>query len=434
MLSSVEYAIPPQPIRDVSGVMDRGELWEDRLATVRLSLAVAHEEIERLYAMLRPLGDWAVFTDTSGVVVHRRCQPPEAQLLDSLGVLAGGRWLETAADSHGTGVGCLPVEPADSQRGGHSDSRHRSLNSVRRRICNADGQLLGSLGAFARATDATDAALSLVVGLVADWASAIEERLFRDAYSDAWVLCIDVKTDERAQGLLAIDCQQNLLAANAVARQTLGLTDHSIGKQLESLRVGCSRVPSKAGNPRGDAHVYLHLPDKRCSVAALITAPIEVWSTTEFRQFRTRPRVLMPCRSHPLPQPQPRIGGLPPHVLSAIQRYIGSHLAENMSVSALADKAGLSRNYFLSAFSKSTGVTPHRYIVQQRNAKAAEMLTKTDMELADIAFTVGFADQSHFTRSFSRLMDCTPSAFRRRHRSIGAAPPTIDQKHQYQRI
>ncbi len=99
-----------------------------------------------------------------------------------------------------------------------------------------------------------------------------------------------------------------------------------------------------------------------------------------------------------------------------LRAYIAENLAKPLSVASLAARVNLSRNYFLVAFKASLGVTPHRYINQQRTAKAAELLARTDFSMAEIAISVGFADQSHLTRNFSRLLGKTPSAYRRAHR------------------
>jgi AraC family transcriptional regulator len=55
-------------------------------------------------------------------------------------------------------------------------------------------------------------------------------------------------------------------------------------------------------------------------------------------------------------------------------------------------------------------------VIQQRVKKAQRLLAQTDLPLANIAVAVGFADQSHFSRQFHRLVGTTPSGFRRAQR------------------
>jgi AraC family transcriptional regulator len=52
---------------------------------------------------------------------------------------------------------------------------------------------------------------------------------------------------------------------------------------------------------------------------------------------------------------------------------------------------------------------------RRRLSLAQTLLTKTDLRLADIALKAGFADQSHFSRSFQQCMGLSPGAFRRHH-------------------
>lgn len=51
-----------------------------------------------------------------------------------------------------------------------------------------------------------------------------------------------------------------------------------------------------------------------------------------------------------------------------------------------------------------------------RVGRAQRLLAETDLPLADIALTTGFADQSHFSRRFLELAGLQPRAFRKRHR------------------
>jgi AraC family transcriptional regulator len=66
--------------------------------------------------------------------------------------------------------------------------------------------------------------------------------------------------------------------------------------------------------------------------------------------------------------------------------------------------------------SANTGLAPHQWLVQQRIAKAKDLLTRSSQSLADIASDCGFSDQSHFTRVFLRAVGATPAEWRRLHR------------------
>ncbi len=105
--------------------------------------------------------------------------------------------------------------------------------------------------------------------------------------------------------------------------------------------------------------------------------------------------------------------------------YIDASLSSEISLSDLADVAGLSPNYFLSAFKKATGKTPHRFLTKKRVAKACELLSNPQLSIVDVALAVGFSSQSHFTTVFGSFMKTTPAAYRAQ--LLGLEPEPGDQ-------
>jgi transcriptional regulator of acetoin/glycerol metabolism len=106
-------------------------------------------------------------------------------------------------------------------------------------------------------------------------------------------------------------------------------------------------------------------------------------------------------------------GGLSTRTLRRVREYIEAHLHDEIRITKLATLAELSTTHFARAFKESFGMSPHRYVMQARVERAAQLLGSTDHPLADIGFAVGFADQSHFSKTFSRLTGSTPRDFRR---------------------
>ena len=98
--------------------------------------------------------------------------------------------------------------------------------------------------------------------------------------------------------------------------------------------------------------------------------------------------------------------------LRRVVDFIQDSLGNEISLGELAELAGLSPNYFLSAFRKATGKTPHRYLTEQRVATACELLHNPHYSLVDVSLTVGFSSQSHLTTVFRRFMKTTPAAYR----------------------
>jgi len=67
-------------------------------------------------------------------------------------------------------------------------------------------------------------------------------------------------------------------------------------------------------------------------------------------------------------------------------------------------------------FKKTSGLTPHRWLVQRRLERAQDLLLWSTLSLAQIALDCGFSEQSHFTRTFTRLVGTSPGEWRRQRR------------------
>ncbi|MBD0261389.1 MAG: helix-turn-helix transcriptional regulator [Tolypothrix sp. Co-bin9] len=101
-------------------------------------------------------------------------------------------------------------------------------------------------------------------------------------------------------------------------------------------------------------------------------------------------------------------GGLPQQQLKKAIDYIQDNLAQEISLDAIALYLGISRYYFCRLFKRSTGLSPHQYLIQQRVERAKQLLLQGKMSIADIAQVCGFTHQSHLNRHFKRLTGVTP--------------------------
>lgn len=113
-----------------------------------------------------------------------------------------------------------------------------------------------------------------------------------------------------------------------------------------------------------------------------------------------------------LKQPPLLIGGLGTLRLRRVADYIEAHLAEDISLTDLAAVAGLSTHHFGEAFKASAGISPYRYLIDQRVRRAKKLLLGTDHSIARIALEAGFASHSHFADHFRKLTGTTPSRYR----------------------
>ena len=75
--------------------------------------------------------------------------------------------------------------------------------------------------------------------------------------------------------------------------------------------------------------------------------------------------------------------------------------------------ADLGHRQFTVAFRRAVGVTPHRYVTRIRIEEAKRLLAARRLPLAEIALTLGFANQSDFTQVFHALTGITPKRYQR---------------------
>ena len=130
---------------------------------------------------------------------------------------------------------------------------------------------------------------------------------------------------------------------------------------------------------------------------------------------------LIPCKVQSVSRPDEEMnsatgghirGGLPPRTVRRISAYIDSNIEQCITVEVLANLASLSVSYFVRAFKKSIGVTPHEYLMRRRVQLTIKLLSDTDMPLSEIAHAAGFVDHSHFARRFRQHVGMSPRNYR----------------------
>jgi AraC-like DNA-binding protein len=92
--------------------------------------------------------------------------------------------------------------------------------------------------------------------------------------------------------------------------------------------------------------------------------------------------------------------------------YLDAHFLENVTLSELSDIAGLSVFHFLRLFRATAGLPPHAYLIQRR-IDYARCLLSQGFPIVHVSLEAGFADQSHFTRWFKKIVGVTPGQYRR---------------------
>jgi AraC-like DNA-binding protein len=103
---------------------------------------------------------------------------------------------------------------------------------------------------------------------------------------------------------------------------------------------------------------------------------------------------------------------LTPTRLHEMQSLIDVRCDEALTLASLAEAAGMSRYHFVRAFRRAVGMTPHAWQLDARINRARGLLDD-GMPLAEVALHLGFADQSHFQRTFKQRVAVTPRQYRR---------------------
>lgn len=104
--------------------------------------------------------------------------------------------------------------------------------------------------------------------------------------------------------------------------------------------------------------------------------------------------------------------------LKRVVEYVDANLAEKITLQDLAAVAGLSRMHFAAQFRAATGLRPHQYILKRRVERSERLLKQTKESLVEIALTVGFQTQAHFTTVFKRFTGDTPHQWRCEHLAL----------------
>jgi AraC family transcriptional regulator len=92
--------------------------------------------------------------------------------------------------------------------------------------------------------------------------------------------------------------------------------------------------------------------------------------------------------------------------------FVEARLDKPVSLADMASSAGLTRMHFAAQFRAATGLRPHEYLLRRRIERAQEMLNGTGMSLVDVARSVGFQTQAHFTSVFKRYAGQPPRVWR----------------------
>jgi len=99
---------------------------------------------------------------------------------------------------------------------------------------------------------------------------------------------------------------------------------------------------------------------------------------------------------------------LSPRQLRGLQDFIEGNIGTSLTLKTLAAVVGMSISHLSTLFRQTTGMSLHQYVIKQRIERAKQLLIYSQISVSEVALEVGFANQSHLSRSMRRVMGVSP--------------------------
>ncbi len=104
-------------------------------------------------------------------------------------------------------------------------------------------------------------------------------------------------------------------------------------------------------------------------------------------------------------------GKLPAERLRQLRDYVQAHLREPIRLEELAALVFLSPYHFCRVFKRTTGLTPHQFVIQQRLERAVALLRCSGLNVSQVAESVGYASPTHFAQLLMRHTGRLPTEY-----------------------
>ena len=118
-------------------------------------------------------------------------------------------------------------------------------------------------------------------------------------------------------------------------------------------------------------------------------------------------------------------GGLGSARLRRIKELVDAKMEDDLGLDDLAESVGLSTAHFARMFRKSTGETPHQFVLRQRIERSKAMLRAPDARVLDVAVACGFKTQQHFAQVFRDVCKISPTEYRQNFPRSEATRPSV---------
>lgn len=101
------------------------------------------------------------------------------------------------------------------------------------------------------------------------------------------------------------------------------------------------------------------------------------------------------------------------HSFFHLLNYIEEHLGENLTLHHLAEQCGMNPTYLTNLFSKRIGLSLMRYCTIRKVVSARNLLDNSNMNISEIAYSLGYADPNNFARIFKKIYGRSPLKVRK---------------------
>ena len=412
--SASELRIDPES-RESPRILTAGEL-RCRRETAERFIALAQAELDRLYTFVRPVHYAILLCNKDGVVIDHRGEANDSEQFRYWGVWLGGIWSEDVEGTNGIGTCIAERRPVTVHRSQHFRARHIDLSCSGAPILDPSGELIAVLDVSSIDPNLSEHAHALTGALTNAAAKAIEERIFRDRFRREWIFAVRIPDELGTPMLIAVDRERCIVGADRSGQSVLRQLGHRLEDRVGLWTVFQSDDALLRPKDRDDMWTQLKPRARDGSWAAILTPPeptLARWSQSESEELHLRPRLDALAINRPAPKQSRARGGLSPAMVRRIREYVDSHLDRNIDLESLAATAELSPYHFARTFKQSEGTTPHGFVLERRLAKARELLADSNLSLSEVAFAVGFADQSHLSRHFRQSVGMSTGQFRR---------------------
>ena len=101
-----------------------------------------------------------------------------------------------------------------------------------------------------------------------------------------------------------------------------------------------------------------------------------------------------------------------PSIAGAAMDYVAKNFSYPITVEDIAQHVGVNRSHLFRIFKKAVGMPPQRYLLEYKLQRAAELLSRTELRVAEVMYSCGFSDPANFSRLFKRRFGTPPAEYR----------------------